>query len=311
MYEDALSFSLFGQEVFLYGLFVSLGALAAILLFAALCRRQKLPGGTAALFGALALPLGLICSRLLFCLLDFRFHGLFSPRAALSFWGGGFSMVGALLGAALAGALTAKKQRLSALALLDVLSPALLLFIAFARLGEPYTEVLGRSRPLVIDWVKNSFLAISDGYDAYLRTYALEALTALILCIILLIYLRRRPRRGNVLFTGMLLLGCTQVLWESLRFDAHMRQSFISMQQILFACMFAVPLIRSALRCKRKGYLIAAIAVCALVAGGAVGIEFMIDRSGVSRLLLYAVYALLLALPAALGLYFQKRSDRA
>ena len=106
---------------------------------------------------------------------------------------------------------------------------------------------------------------------------------------------------------GMLLLGTTQALFESLRFDSHMRYSFISMQQILFACMFAAALILYAARCGKKQVIIA-IAVCALVAGGAVGLEFMIDRSSVSSLLLYAAYILLLALPAGLGLYYKKRS---
>ena len=70
---------------------------------------------------------------------------------------------------------------------------------------------------------------------------------------------------------------------------------------------FAAALILYAARCGKKQVIIA-IAVCVLVAGGAVGLEFMIDRSSVSSLLLYAAYILLLALPAGLGLYYKKRS---
>ena len=49
----------------------------------------------------------------------------------------------------------------------------------------------------------------------------------------------------------------------------------------------------------------------ALVAGGVIGLEFMIDRSGISRFLLYVPYVLLLALPAICGFVFKKRSNYA
>ena len=308
MYEESKAFQLFGATGFYYGLFVMLGAASALALFAHLCRKRGMKPGTAALCGALALPLGLICSRLLFCLLDFRFHGMFSLRAVLSFWGGGYSMTGALAGAVLAGLLTARVQRAGRLEILDMLTPALLLFMVFARLGEGYTELLGRSRTLTHETLANSFLAFNNGYDGYLKTYVLEAVTAALLACFLLRYLYQGPRKGHVLFTGMLLLGCTQVLWESLRFDSHMRYSFISMQQILFACMFAAPLILFGARCGKK-QLALAIAVCALLTGGAVGLEFMIDRSGVDNLIIYAIYTLMLCVPATLGIYLRKRSD--
>lgn len=309
MYEESKSFTLFGLTGFYYGLFVMLGAAVALALFAALCRKERMKAGTAALYGVLALPMGLICSRVLFCLLDFRFNGMITLRAMLSFWGGGYSMVGALAGAVLAALLTARIQKTGMLALLDLLTPALLLFMVFARLGEGYTELLGRSRTLTHEELATSFLAFNDGYDGYLKTYLLEAITAAILAGAMLAYLRAKPRAGHVLFTGMLLLGCTQVLWESLRFDSHMRYSFISMQQILFACMFAAPLVIYGIRCGKK-QLWLAIGACAAVAGIVVGLEFMIDRSGVDNLIIYALYVLTLCVPAALGICLRKRSDR-
>ncbi len=312
MYEDALSFTFLGMQVFYYGLYAAIGAALALGLLAILSRRMRLPAGTVALFGVLALPLSIACGRLLFCLLDFRFHSYFSLRALLSFWGGGLSMTGVLLGAVGAACLTARIQGVHTLAFLDLLAPALLLFIAFARIGEQYTELLGRSRPLVMEGLKNSFLASSDGYDAYLKTYLFEAVTALALSMVMLFLLRRSLPHGDVLLIGMLLLGCTQVLWESLRFDAHMRQSFISMQQILYACMFAAPLLIYAARAGRKmpskRPLVCSIALLVLLTAAIIGLEFMIDRSGISRLLLYLVYALLLSLPAVLALTFRKRS---
>lgn len=312
MYEDSLSFAFLGGSVFAYGLCIALGAALAIACFALLCRRERFPAGTAVLFGVLALLLGVICARLLFSALDFRFHTFFTVKAMFTFWGGGLSMVGALLGAALAGVITAKLQRLPVLKLLDLLAPALLVFIGFARIGEQFTELLGRSRTLVSEVFANSFLAQSDEYSAVLKTYLLEAVTAFLLAAVMLGFLCKSRRAGDTLLVTMLLFGTAQVLFESLRFDSHMRQSFISFQQILYACMFAVPLFKYALDCKKKLHckksLPIAVIVLVALTGAVVGLEFMIDRSGVSRILLYAVYALLLCVPAALGLIFRKRS---
>ena len=306
--EETLSFSLLGMTGFWYGVFIAWGAALFLRFFARYCRMEGLKSGTAALFSVLCLPLGLICSRILFCLLDFRFHGMFSLRALGMFWGGGFSMVGALLGAALAAWLTARIQKIPAPPVLDILMAALPFFLCAARMGEGFTELLGRSRPLDTAWLANCFLAQNDGYDTYLRTYLLEAVTAGILAIYFAARIQKKKTARGSLLLGMLLLGTTQTLFESLRFDSHMRYSFISMQQILFACMFAAALIVYAARCGKK-QVIAAVAVCVLVTGGAVGLEFMIDRSSVSSILLYAGYVLLLLLPAALGLHYKKRSE--
>jgi hypothetical protein len=84
-----------------------------------------------------------------------------------------------------------------------------------------------------------------------------------------------------------------------------MRWSFISIQQVLSACMFAAPLFIFAAR-RGKRAVIAAAVICAVVVGGAVGIEFLIDRSDVNNLLLYVFYVLLLAVPAVFGLIWKK-----
>ena len=233
----------------------------------------------------------------------------------LCFWGGGHSMVGALLGAALAAVIAAKILAVPARRMLDMMVPALLVFIAFARVGEQYTEMLGRSRALVSEVLRQGWLVTGDEYALYLKTYVLEALCALILAVTLLPGLLHGKRDGDTLLSAMLLFGCTQVLWESLRFDAHMRESFVSLQMLLYAVMFAAALLifarRYAKRLGRGWPVWLALGVIALVAGGVIGLEFMIDRSGISRFLLYVPYVLLLALPAICGFVFKKRSNYA
>ena len=315
MLDEAAYFLLGNIKIYYYGLHIALGALAAVIVLALCCRARRMPAGAAPLYAVLAMPLGVACSRVLFCLLDGRFRGIFSLRAMLCFWGGGHSMVGALLGAALTAVIAAKILAVPARRMLDMMAPALLVFIAFARVGEQYTEMLGRSRALVSEVWRQGWLVTGDEYALYLKTYVLEALCALILAVTLLPGLLHGKRDGDTLLSAMLLFGCTQVLWESLRFDAHMRESFVSLQMLLYAVMFAAALLIFARRyAKRLGHgwpVWLALGVIALVAGGVIGLEFMIDRSGISRFLLYVPYVLLLALPAVCGFVFKKRSNYA
>lgn len=306
MYADSLSFSLGSAQVFYYGLFVALGLLAYALSNLALRKRHGLSFDAALIYTVVSLPAALVCSRVLFCALDFNFHSVFSPKAAAVFWGGGFSMVGALLGFALAAFIAGRTMKVCPLKILDNAVIGILLFMAFARMGEPYTELMGRSRPLISEAFKASFLAIGDEYDAYLRTYALEIAAYLVLAVFLLVFRRKERKAGDVLLMGMLLLGCAEALFYSLRFDSHMRRSFISVQQLLFAVIMAAPLLLFARRCGKKQTWIS-VGILAFAVVAAVALEFMIDRSGVSRVLLYAIYIAVLSIPAAAGCIFYQR----
>jgi len=313
MYEDSLNIALGPIHVFAYGALIALGLFLLLLSLFALRKKHSLSSDTVLVYGVTALPLALVLSRLLFCLLDFNFHSVFSLRAVVAFWGGGFSMVGALLGLTLAAFLTGKLQKTCPLRLLDAAAIGFLLFMLCARMAEPFTELLGRSRPLVSKAFKNSFLAMGDEYDAYLRTYAIEAAAAAMLSIYLFFFQKKQRKAGDIFLMLMLLHGCAETLLYSLRFDAHMRYSFISVQQLIFAAVFAVPLFLFAIRygkkLGKKTPVWIALGVMVVAAGLAVVLEFMIDRSGVSRILLYALYLLLISAPAAAGCIFYQRSQ--
>ena len=313
--EDAPQTMFLGVRVYAWGLYCFFGAVLC-LLAVMFHGREKMKKGTAALFGVLALPMALTLSRLLYCLFDARmrvFEGLSDGSVT---WGeyfadvfgatlGGFSMFGALLGGVLAALLSARILKEDKWALLDAVACALMLFIAAERLGEGRLEDFGVSRPLNerTDWWG---LFITHGeYDDCISTYMLESLTALAI-FVLLEWRRSRLKRGDTFLTGALVFGLSQVLMESLRFDQHMRFSFVSMQQ-LFAMGCAVyALLVWAVRIRKRKIrtrlpLFAAVAVPAVI-GAIILLEFMIDRSGISRLLLYMAYIALLSCPLVIGL---------
>ncbi len=310
LYEDAAAFLVGETPVYLYGAALALGAFLALLTLLARQKRLTLPDGTALCLTALALPLGIFFARLLYCLLDTNFQPIASLKNALMLNAGGYSMAGALLGACAAAVLTAQIMRVKFSSLLDAFVPALLLFIAFERAGEAFTAI-GYSRPLTDDALKSTFLAQTDEYDAYLRTWLLESLAALIL---LPVSLRMKSEKaGDTALKTALLFSSLQVIFESLRYDQHLKYGFVGVQHILSMLLMAVIVIVFAVRVlktgEHRGLAITAICILPAVAAALVGIEFMIDRTSISHYLLYFVYALLLVLPTVMGFMLCKKGE--
>ena len=308
MWEDAATTYFLGVQVYAFGLYVALGAALALIVLAMLIRREKGKKGTTALTGVLAILCGFAVSRLFFCFMDQGLGGPVPLRGVILLTGGGYSMMGALFGACFGALLAAKITGQNSARMLDLLSPALLLFIACERLGEGYVDDFGISRPLVGELLKGSFLSLEGDYDWTLATYLIESFTALVLALILLRDVNRKRRAGNSFILFLILFGATQVILESLRFDQHMHLSFVSLQQVMAILLLAAGVTVVALRHwkDKKRLATTAVAVLPLAAALGVGLEFAIDRTTMNRYLLYAVFILAMAAPAYLGIKLRK-----
>ena len=305
MNSETATIHILGTQLYTYGLYLSLACFSAAIFL--LFRSQKSDSykNAAALTCLLSPIFGLILARLVFVLFEVNFSPFLSFKNAIDLKTGGFSMFGTLTGAVLGAMLAAKASKIKTWAWLDQIIPALFIFITIARLGEAYTS-LGISRPLVTDVLKNTFLAFQDEYDAYLRTYLLESFTAAILFFSSLIYSRRHKIPGQTFVFGCLLFAVTQTLFESLRFDAHIRFSFVGLQQVLSIVLFSLILVFLSIRLlvQKRNTVLATMALILLpfVLGAILGIEFMIDRSSMSKWLSYAMYIIVLLIPSLLGL---------
>ncbi len=312
MWEDAVTTYFLGVKVYAFGLYAALGMALAMIALSMLLRRAKWPKGAAALTGVLAIACGFVVSRLFFCFMDQGLGGPVPLRGVLLVTGGGYSMMGALLGACFGAVAAAKIMKRSPAGLLDLLAPALLLFVACERLGEGPIPDFGISRPLVSDLLKGSFLAVEGDYDWALATYLLESFTALVLALVLLRDVNGKNRRpGDTFLLFLLLFGASQVILESLRFDQHMHFSFVGLQQIIALLMLYAGLtVLSLRRMKdRRALAVTALALMPVIAGIGVGLEFAVDRTTVNRFLLYAVFILVMAVPAALGVKLRKERE--
>lgn len=311
MREDAVLTDIFGVQVYSFGLWAAIGLALALLVLPLAGKRARMREGTSPLFGALALALGFVFSRLFYCFLDESLGYSMPLWAIVQVNIGGYSIMGALLGACLAAVITGSLTGRPAARIMDCLAPAFLLFVAFERVGESVIEGFGQSRALTMDFFINSFLAVEGDDGFYLATFRIEAVVAAVLFVVMLLDIRPQRRAGDTFIKFMLLFGATQIILESLRYDNHMTvHAFVRVEQILSMALLGFGVITLAIRNWKKRFALSLVSVIVipLVVGIGVGIEFMLDRTGINRLLLYAVFSLVVAVPAWLGLRLRREA---
>ena len=305
--EEAVIIEVFGIRMYAFGAYTALGALLAVAVLALAGRALSLKKGTVSLTALFSMIFGLIISRISFCLLNMEL-GRLTP---LSFWpqlsGGGWSMFGLISGVFLGGWISSKIAKEKTGSVLDALSMALLPMIAAERIGENRTEDFDISRPLDSRILSGSFLAVGED-EPCLATYYVAAAAAIALFIVLVFCFKRISRDGNLAVTFLLLYGSAAIITESLRYDRFLSITFVGLEQVMAAILLligvAVPAVRS--RKRRKALSTAALISVFAAAGIAIGLEFALDRTTVSKILIYAVFILVIFTPAVLGMLLRK-----
>ena len=307
LWEEAVRIRVFGIEMYAFGLYCAVGALCSLLAAAVLCRAGRMKQGTAPLLGLTGILLGMVCSRIVFCLLNFEL-GVMMP---LSSWfritTGGWSLFGMIGGVMLAAYITARLTWQNPGRMLDITVCALPLMIAAERLGEGHLQGFNVSRQLPEGFLSDGILTVRDGNAMYLATHRIAAAAAIILFVLMILALSRKNRKnGDVWVLFLLLCGAGGVLMESLRYDKFMEYSFVRFQQVMAAVMLAAGLVLAIRRNRDwpRGAVTASVVCLVLAILGCVAIEFALDRTTISHVLLYCLMVLLLAVPVIFGILF-------
>lgn len=316
------TFSLLGLPVHAYGLCASLAALCLLAGMRA-AGRDRLPKGTASVFGVLGIVLGVLGARLVYCLCNLTtFTQTYeNPWLMLRFFDGGFSMPGLIAGLCLAAALTARLLRASVCDVLDAACVPAGLALAVLRFGERFTD-LGVGKAVQegfatahFPWL---FVASRMGVAVEYRmnVWAYEATAGLILFGLTLLARRVLKRRGDTALFFALLFGASQILLESMRDDGHMLLIFLRVGQLGAAVLqlWACAVLCRRASAVRRAATWTAVALCVLTV---VLLEFSLDGRltvGTPSLardygIMAAVCAALFAVPGSLLLLPEPRKD--
>lgn len=303
-----------------YGV-IAAAALALLFVVTRLCSRNKADLSAFLRFTVLAVPLALVCSRLVYVLssLSYYTETIGHPELIFSLRDGGYSMLGAMAGVLLAAFAAEKWSRLPAFTLADAAAIGMPVALVVARLAEPLTD-MGWGYPYYspLFYFLDGLTQNMGDFAQTHPVFAYEALTALVILAVLLLLRRTDAGKtpGDSLLTFLLLYGATQALWESILNGSHMKVlHFVKINQIAALVMLLIPLIVWSVRLARIPHYRRSVAagwaltvVCIL---SAVVQEFSVegaDNPYFSVVLVGAVAAGLLTLTALLWCLAWKRS---
>ncbi len=267
-------------------------------------RHLNLKQKTIPIYMAFALPLAVFGARVFYFLVQISY--LYSTHGLSFLWSPllkGYAFTGALLGGWLSGLLCARLTKQCAASVLDAVTPAGLLMIAVARLGEYFMHF--GDGPYIENEALHFFpLAVKNEYgEWYLAVFVLEAFFALFICLYTLV--RRFPKSGDRVRVALLLICLSQVILESLRAES-IRWGFVRVQQ-LFAVLIAFSILIESIFRRHKGdmslvYTLASIGIYVICTGICIGVEFVLDKTDIPAAASYAAMALSLIIMAGTGL---------
>jgi phosphatidylglycerol:prolipoprotein diacylglycerol transferase len=230
-------------ELSLHGLIIAIGLVAGVLLSSFLGSKSSLPKGSVKIFALIAIPLGLIFSRLVYCAFNWD---LFEdePLAIFRFTDGGYAIMGAFLGGLYALFICARITGAKLKHLINVAVPGAVLAVAIGRLSAFFTfEDCGNI-------IENNFLQFppigiynsGSGMWVY-SVFIYEALAALIaagLGVFIWFYKPslRFHQGENAAALSMMLYGAAQTVLEPMRTDV-LWIGFVNANQV-FGILLAV-----------------------------------------------------------------------
>jgi len=277
------TFSILGLTGHSYGLFAALAA-AVLMLGMRLAGAQKLPAGTASIFTALGIALGVAGARILYCACNVTtFTETFeNPWLMLSFFDGGFSLPGLIAGLVLAAAITARVMKTRMADVLDAACVPAGLSIALLRFGEPFTD-LGVGKAVQegfatanLPWLF-SMSRMGVAVEYRLNVWAYEAVAGIVIFLCVLILSKRLGKiSGHTALFFASLFGASQILFESMRDDGHMLLIFLRVGQLGAALL---PIIACIILCRKESRAVKTatwleVLVCVI---GVVILEFSLD----------------------------------
>ena len=306
-----------GLVITAYSLILAIGTFLAFLGAHAFLQK-KTGSGTGAMLAVVSGVSALCVSHWLFCALRWGYviNDLGeTPAFLLTFWKGGYTMYGAILGGMLGAFIFAKVRKLNVASTMDALMPGAALMIAAGRFGEHFT-LQGRGTYVVNEALSMiPFVSQNEWGEAQVPVYVYEGLVAAAALIVMLVMLWRKAPAGRAAETGLTIISAAQVMLDSWRGDELIRFGFVRLNMICAAVTLLGLMILRVMRAvkatgKANLWTVLRVVLPFLGAGAVLVVEFGLDgKMGImtDNTLLYAIQAAAVTMMGAVVLIDGKK----
>ena len=215
----ALPFTIFGKEIYFYGLIIALGFLLAVLYV----RRRVKEFGTdmdhvidAILF---AVPMSILCARAYYVIFQWE-HYRDNPISIFYIWEGGIAIYGAVIGAILGLLLFAKIKKQKLTPYLDIMALGLLIGQMVGRWGNFFNREAFGAEVSSSYFLRMGIETVGGVVRYWHPTFLYESVWNLIGFVLLHFLSKRRRYDGQTFLQYLAWYGLGRVWIEGLRTDS-------------------------------------------------------------------------------------------
>lgn len=212
---NPVAFSIFGVEVYWYGILIALGVLMGTFVAMKAAKRKGLDEENVLDLLLIALPAAIIGARAYYVIFSWDYYqGDWSK--ILDFRSGGLAIHGGLIAAVLVGYLYAKKKKINFWLLADIAAPSIILGQAIGRWGN-YMNGEAHGGPTNLPWG-----IMIDGQKVH-PTFLYESLWNFGVFLFLVWYSKNKSEKdGDVFLLYLILYSIARFFIEGLRTDSLM-----------------------------------------------------------------------------------------
>lgn len=136
---DRVAFTLFGRDIYWYGVLMALGIVIAIFIANREGKRKNLPKDSIIDMCLIIIPCGVIGARLYYVLMEWQNYAS-NPISVLYIWEGGLAIYGAVIGGLIGAFIYSRVKKIRFLKLADCIAPGLVLAQSIGRWGNFFNQ---------------------------------------------------------------------------------------------------------------------------------------------------------------------------
>ena len=130
-----VAFTVFGKDVYWYGLIIAIGFVLAVIYMMARARQFGITDDDVLDLVLWTMPIGVICARIYYCVFYWELYAD-DPISALYIWEGGLAIYGGVIGGAITVAIVSRIKKIPIGTSLDLMGLAVLIGQIFGRWGN-------------------------------------------------------------------------------------------------------------------------------------------------------------------------------